>query len=98
MADKKEGYEHLAQFMGKYPALAIFRRFGALNLQNLLYLQAELLYLEDELQQIIQEDNQKGGAVFSRDWYALREGSESGENTQYQLLLEIRKKLFEYSM
>ena len=44
-----EGYDRFAQFMGTHPKLAISRRFGALNLRNLLYLQAELIYLEDEL-------------------------------------------------
>jgi hypothetical protein len=100
MAEKTEGYERLAQFMGTYPELAIFRRYGALNLQNLLYLQAELLHLEDKLKIIIQEDNKDPRrAVFSRAWYALYQGSEDGEpNIQYRTLLEIREKLRQYSM
>jgi hypothetical protein len=40
------GYPKLARHMGASPEIAIFRRFGALNAQNLLYLQAELVHLE----------------------------------------------------
>jgi hypothetical protein len=39
------GYTKLAIQMGQYSEMAIFRRFGALNAQNLLYLQAELVQL-----------------------------------------------------
>jgi len=100
MAEKTQGYERLAQFMGTYPELAIFRRFGALNLQNLLYLQAELLHLEDELKEIIKEDNENPNRfVFSRNWYALHQASFDGEqNRQYRILIEIRERLHQYSM
>jgi hypothetical protein len=43
------GYAQLASLMGAHPEVAVFRRFGALNAQNLLYLQAELTHLELEL-------------------------------------------------
>jgi hypothetical protein len=45
-----EGYPKLSRLMAFYPEVAIFRRFGALNAENLLYLQAELQDLEIALQ------------------------------------------------
>ena len=44
-----EGYAKLASFMASDSEFAIFRRFGALNAQNLLYYQAELMDLETHL-------------------------------------------------
>ena len=44
-----QGYPKLARFIGERPGFAIFRRFSELNARNLLYLQAELLDVEEEL-------------------------------------------------
>jgi hypothetical protein len=44
----EQGYPRLADAMHRYSDMAIFRKFEVLNLQNLLYLQAELTRLEDE--------------------------------------------------
>jgi hypothetical protein len=103
MADEVTGYEKLARFMGTYPQLAIFRRFGALNLQNVLYLQAEIASLEQELQQIVAEDNlHPERTIFSRDWYVLANSADTEEGgparTRYQMILRIRKLLNDYSM
>ena len=38
-------YQKMADFMSQSASLSIFRRFGNLNVQNLLLLQAELAYL-----------------------------------------------------
>src|SRR6266516_7333070 len=43
------GYPSLSYEMGRNPEVAIIRRFGALNVQNLLYLQARLTVLEQQL-------------------------------------------------
>ena len=48
-----EGYSKLASLMGTYSDTLIFRHFGALSAQNLLYLQAELVHLEHELRECI---------------------------------------------
>lgn len=45
-----EGYPALAEVMSTNDGLDIFRRFSALNALNLLYMQAEILDLELELQ------------------------------------------------
>jgi len=43
-----EGYAKLSSLMGTDPEFAIYRKFAALNAQNLLYYQAELMGLEAE--------------------------------------------------
>ena len=100
-----EGYAKIASIMGSHPEVAILRRFGALNAQNLLYLQAELVALEQDLRAISAEDstsNEQDRANYSRDWYTLRQsqnqttGSEDA-GKQWQTILLIREKLKEYS-
>lgn len=39
-------YQKLSEFMATTPTMSIFRRFAALNTQNVLFLQAELATLE----------------------------------------------------
>jgi hypothetical protein len=48
------GYPKIARLMGENPDLAIFRSFRELNARNLLYYQAELVHLEDQLSGMIQ--------------------------------------------
>ena len=43
------GYPKLAGKMELRPETSVFRRFGALNSRNLLYLQAEITALEKDL-------------------------------------------------
>lgn len=97
-----EGYAKLASIMGSHPEVAILRRFGALNVQNLLYLQAELVALEDDLRAIAAEDNASrdpNRAIYSRDWHTLSNSKNHGETAgkQWQIVLSIREKLKEYS-
>ena len=49
-------YEELSTLMGTNPELAIFRRFGAFNLRNILSLQAEISYIDHELGDLTAED------------------------------------------
>ena len=94
-------YPKLSTFMGALPDVAIFRRFGTLNAQNLLFLQAELSHLERELEVIREreassEDEEKQMAL--RSWWSLSTSSEGDEdNDQWQVIQDIRKKLVEYS-
>jgi hypothetical protein len=97
-----KGYPKLAAKMEIQPELAIYRRFGALNAQNLLYLQAELEMLENKLKkQQIQDDNDKqgNGTHYAKDWYWLNESKNGtkGEQLQLQLVLQIRSTLKVYS-
>lgn len=96
-----EGYAKLAQLQGRYPQLSIFRRFASLNARNLLYLQAELIDLEDRLEKITLLDMASSEARrkdFSRNCFSLSMSNGSdGLNEQWQLALRIRDKLKEYS-
>ena len=100
-----EGYAKLASLMGAHPEVAILRRFGALNAQNLLYLQAELVALESDLQKFSLEDrtsNDPHREFNSRDWYSLSMSEENIDNNestgrQWRCALMIRDRLKEYS-
>jgi hypothetical protein len=95
-------YPRLSEFMGLWPEVAIFRRFGALNAQNLLFLQAELAHLERELK-VIREREEKQedakGLLAQRSWFELSQATEDGEYCpQWTVIQDIRSKLSEYSM
>lgn len=84
--------------MDESPDVAIFRRFGDLNLLNLLYLQSELNWLVEDYRRILKEDsNSENPEIkqFSQQWIKLaRSGSRP---QQWDKWLEIRSKLDEYS-
>jgi hypothetical protein len=97
------GYPKLAGLIGRMPQFGIFRRFGALNAQNLLYLQAELTKLSIELR--VQEEadakeDKHDRKKFRLNWQILSESTDSDDfeaTEQYNLFLKIRSKLKEYS-
>lgn len=93
---ESRGYPKLANLMGPYPEIAIFRRFGSLTMLNLMSLQAELLVIEDELQKVQREDNaSKDSETYSTNFHALNH-SVYPNNHQRLLLESSRKKLEEY--
>lgn len=95
-----EGYSRLAAMMGSHPELAVFRRFGAINAQNVLYLQAELVHLELQLREYAREDENSGHpkrVIFSLDWQTLSESSVDSDDKQWKTILRIREILKEYS-
>jgi hypothetical protein len=56
-AIKKHGYLHeLSNLMAKHPEVFVIRRFNVLQLKDLLYCQAELAELEEELPEVAVED------------------------------------------
>jgi hypothetical protein len=97
-----EGYAQLAQRMTNHPDLGILRRFGALNVQNLLYLQAELTVLESKLRKVEEQnaaspDEQTQWCAY--DWRSLiKHRAEDDDQSQWLVFLEVRSKLREYSM
>ena len=92
------GYPKLAAKIEILPEAAIYRRFGALNAQNLLYYQAELTYLEQDLRAQQRKDhNDKTGYGYATNWIWLRDSKEEGNGRQLELVLEIREKLAKYS-
>ena len=50
------GYQKLANLMTKHVEVAAFQRFDFLNTLNILYLQAELVHLEQKLRESMKED------------------------------------------
>lgn len=94
------GYPKLAQYMGLYSEYAIFRRFSSLNCQNLLYLQAELVHLEEKLRRLEVIDSaspETPRSVYAKDWYWLANSASEGNGDQIRTVLEIRTILKEYS-
>lgn len=92
-----KGYHRLADLMSRYSEAAVFRRFGALNMLNLLSLQAELIDLQDQFHDMWAEDDDSSDPnekQFST-YFRLLRGAE--DSFQYEKLNEIRKKLHEYS-
>lgn len=97
-----EGYAQLAWRMANHTDLGILRRFAPLNVQNLLYLQAELTDLETKLRNLEKANAASGEEPrkwYSRDWRFLAESQETEGNggSQWLVFLEIRAKLREYS-
>ena len=94
-----EGYAKLASLMANDTEFAIFRRFGALNNQNLLYYQAELMGLEADLREIAMQDRQSQDSdtrLFSDSYFELSHAT-GGKDFQFQKMMQIRKILKEYS-
>ena len=96
-----DGYSKLAALYGQKPEVAILKRFGRLNAENLLLLQAELLLLEQELKDIVAEDLRSENEqvrLYARSWWAMKHYSQhGGDSLQWQKRIEIKKKLKEYS-
>jgi len=97
-----QGYPKLARFIGEQPGFAIFRRFSELNARNLLYLQAELLDIEEELYETEiddQRDQDLRQLQFSmrgiHNGRAAPEGSKA--RSRWKLYEDQRKLLKEYS-
>ena len=96
---KVGGYAKLSSLMSTDPEFAIYRKFGALNAQNLLYYQAELMGLEDDLQEIAARDRASEDIEkqdFEGNWYELSHAS-PGKDLQLKKFIKIRRVLKEYS-
>jgi hypothetical protein len=100
--DAQHGYHRLASAMGLFPDVAIFRRFSTLNVKNILYLQAELVDLEKNLEQAALADSLSGDInrrEYHRAWYPLSHPEElpNGDGKQWKTFLHIREVLQQYS-
>jgi hypothetical protein len=94
-----EGYPKLAQLMSDFDEFAMFRRFRALNYRNLLYLQAEIIHLEEELDALSSRDaGHQDRTFYARDWWSLSQGEGDEDTEQWEKVLEIRRLLENYSM
>lgn len=97
-------YPKMAEFLSRWRDMNIFRRFGALQAQRILFLQAELAHLEDQLNDIREEEyrnasedpeKREESELQSQYWRALHDAGEDSE--EYIILQEISEKLTEYS-
>lgn len=104
-----EGYAKFANFMGKHPESAQVLRFSDINLQNILYLQAEIYGLREDLRKIeAQNQNCSSSSSssssddlrnFALDWYTLAStrDNDGKANKQWQKVVQLRELLKEYS-
>ncbi|KAI1409167.1 hypothetical protein F5Y13DRAFT_170938 [Hypoxylon sp. FL1857] len=93
-----EGYAKVAQLMATYEEFAILRRFKRLNYQNLLYLQAQIIHLEDSLGTLVDQDaTHSKRKEYVEDWWKLAHGKGRAGRAQWQKVRRIRKKLKEYN-
>ena len=97
-----EGYAKIAAFMGEHPEFAMALRFSDINLLNILYLQAEIYGLLEDLR-FIEKQNRSSASEdvkqFSLDWYTLANTLENGrKNKQWEKIEQLRPLLKEYSM
>lgn len=94
-----DGYAKVARLMCKYEEFAILKRFKTLNYQNLLYRQAEITYLQEDLEKLTERDaTDPARQFYAKDWWVLAHTAtkqEGGE--QWRKVQQIRKKLDEYS-
>ena len=98
----RTGYPALAELMGSEPELAIFRTFKALNMLNLLRLQAEIQDLEQQLRAVREEDagdTATNRPLYEKDFRQMRRAPnhDGGDSEQYSILETIGLKLIEYS-
>lgn len=93
------GYPDLAKIMGPHNGMSLFKRFASLNAKNTLYMQAELLDLERQLDNVEKYDKEQEGLPYYREALTLVDCESNGMNPeQWRLVLRIREKLREYSM
>ncbi|OAK97991.1 hypothetical protein IQ06DRAFT_357127 [Phaeosphaeriaceae sp. SRC1lsM3a] len=100
LANITTGYPKLAARIEIQPQLSIYRRFGALNAQNILYLQAQLIDLETKLrtQQSRDDTNPQGKkALYAKTWYRLENSASDGDTKQLDLVLKTRQVLSEFN-
>lgn len=94
-----EGYAKVARLMAKYEEFGILKRFKTLTYQDLLYRQAEIIYLQEDLEKLAERDSTDAARQFyTKDWWALahtKPKQEGGE--QWRKVQQIRKKLDDYS-
>jgi hypothetical protein len=96
---KMEGYAKVARLMGSQEEFAILRRFRVLNMQRLLYLQAEITHLEAELEQLAKRDTSHAEREFyAKDWWSLSQGGTEEDLEQWHKFLELSEKLEQYSV
>ncbi|KAK4455482.1 hypothetical protein QBC34DRAFT_390025 [Podospora aff. communis PSN243] len=93
------GYAKTAKLMSVHEELAIYRRFTQSNRQNLLYLQAKVISLQNELSKVVLEDRKddKERAMYDLDWWALAHGRDRDGRRQWRKIKKLMKTLRSYN-
>jgi len=95
------GWPKLVDVMVEHPDFESFQAFRDLNIKSLLYYQAELVQLREELHALEWKDHRKGGdpAMLSSDirLLLLTAKYEAGAQKQLKKMKKIREVLKEYS-
>ncbi|RVD83195.1 uncharacterized protein DFL_007593 [Arthrobotrys flagrans] len=94
------GYPSTAAIISTDSELSVYRRFDRLNARNFLYYQAELMYLESELDKLDGEDNLKKGAEEKhhlKHFKELWEGDDERIMKRRRVVMEMRYLLKEYN-
>lgn len=95
---RQPNYAVLAELMGSNKEIAVFRKFDTLNMLVLSSLQAELLDLQHKLEdQILRDEHSEKRTLRETSKYFRQMWQADSDSQQWELLLEIRKKLKEYS-
>ncbi|KAH7390763.1 hypothetical protein DE146DRAFT_766817 [Phaeosphaeria sp. MPI-PUGE-AT-0046c] len=93
------GYPKLAARIEIQPELSMYRRFGGLGSQNILYFQGQLIDLESKLRLLqARDDTNPHGkkALYAKTWYRLEHSASDGDTKQLDLVLKIRQVLSDY--
>ena len=86
-------YRTFASFINSDPELLIFRRFGHINVRNLLYLQSELISLEARLKECDEQDAADGTMdvmLSSKCWETLETRAAEGKPREAERMKLIR--------
>ena len=100
MNSMTDGYAKVAQLMCHSREFGMIRGFGALQVENILFLQAQVNQLEGELQKIVERDriaNHPQHPFYHRCWWSLNHSADFGNQEQLGKRHEIRAALKEYS-
>jgi hypothetical protein len=93
-----DGYAKIADFMGRHAELGIFRGFDTLNMQSLLYQQAEITWLEQEFKSLAKSNREHPSYLYhSKDWWSLAHSEDEVGKEQWKIAEQIQAKLEKYS-
>jgi len=95
------GFPSAAKFISQDPdhSFSIYHSLHELSSRNLLYMEAELLELQEQQQDADTVDFRAGGfggQEFFRSWHLLSTSDEVRQKKRLELVFTIRRKLKEY--
>lgn len=103
-----EGYAELAEYIASDADLSMYKRFTSLSARNILYLQAEIQVLDDDLRRLDRLDHEdikkfdsSGMDIIqaAKDWQTFDRKARAGDDRQAKkmaLVKKIRRAIKEY--